>query len=219
MTIEDIIINRGIEEILHFTTNKGVTGILAAGVVLSRKRLPADKHLEHIYLYNCPNRSRDRKWHDYINLSITSVNRYLFGISQGNWHSDMDGFWAILSFSPEILTHPGVYFTTTNNAYSDVKRDQGPEGLEALFANTVSSYGSVIKREPTTPKNQPTCRQAEVLYPGQLSINYLKRIYVDSSDHACAIESQFDVLPNLPRLGDCIVKHDLFNMKGEFDVN
>ena len=210
MTIKHIIMKRGIEEILHFTTNAGVTGILASGALLSRQCLPADKYLEYIYRYNCRDRSRDSGWLDYVNLSITSVNRRLFGISKGKWHSGMDGFWAILSFSPEILMHPGVYFATTNNAYPDVKRNQGPEGLEALFADTISSYGKMLKRNPTTPNNQPTCPQAEVLYPGKLSINYLRRIYVDSPDHACAIESQFGLFPDLPPLGNCIVKSSLF---------
>lgn len=210
MTIQQIIKKRGIEEILHFTTNKGITGILASGVVKSRKCLSRDQYLEYIIKYNCRNRSRDIYWHDYVNLSITSVNMRLFGISKGRWHSGEEGYWAILSFSPDILTHDGVHFATTNNAYADCQRAQGPEGLEALFANNVRSYGSIIRRGVSIPLKQPTCNQAEVLYPGELSLQYLNNIYVENVDHACAIESQFCIFPELPPLPRCIIKEELF---------
>ena len=54
MTIQEIIQKRKIKEILHFTTNKGITGILATGVLKARSLLPKAKHLEYVYQYNCP---------------------------------------------------------------------------------------------------------------------------------------------------------------------
>ena len=190
MSIEDIVINRNIKEILHFTTNKGITGMLASNGILPRKRLPQDKHLEHIYEYNCGDRSRDAAWHDYVNLSITIINRRLFGISKGKWHRDIDGWWCILAFSPKMLSHEGVFFTTTNNMYSGVRRYQGANGLEKLFAKQIMRWqGENVTRSPAMPENQPTCEQAEVLYPGELSLDYLHRIYVESSHAAAAVES------------------------------
>ncbi|HEU0127959.1 MAG TPA: hypothetical protein VFQ48_05060 [Pseudonocardiaceae bacterium] len=41
---------RGITEVLHFTTHRGLLGIFAKEAVLSRERLEADKYIEHIYL-------------------------------------------------------------------------------------------------------------------------------------------------------------------------
>lgn len=210
MTIEDIINKRGIEEILHFTTNRGLTGILDRKVVKPRKRLPKEKRLEHIVLYNCPDRSRDRGWHDYVNLSITMVNLRLFGISKGKWHHEKDNWWCVLSFLPVILTHPGVYFCTTNNMYSGVKRAQGPQGLENLFASTIVRWDrEVVKRSSSTPPNQPTCNQAEVLYPGELSLEYLGHVYVETGDNASAVESMFEVFQGLPDV-DCITRPELF---------
>jgi len=190
MTVADIIATRNIEEVLHFTTNRGITGMIAAGRVLSRKRLPDEKHLEHVYQYNCPDRSRDASWHDYVNLSITTVNRHLFGISKGKWHRAQDGWWCIASFVPEIMTHEGVQFTTTNNMYTGVVRYSGPSGLEKLFAPHICRWeNNVINRTSTCPPNQPTCEQAEVLYPGELFLNYLQRLYVKTPDDAAALES------------------------------
>lgn len=211
MTIENIIRQRGIKEILHFTTNCGVTGMLVEGVVKPRKRLLKDKHLEHIIIFNCPDRRRDIEWHDYNHLSITSVNRYLFGIAEGKWHAGMDGWWCILSFLPEILTHPGVIFTTTNNIYTSVIRDEGPDGLERLFRDVIVRWsGSVVTRSSSTPDNQPTDPQAEVLYPGELSLDYLECIYIEDPNHASHIESLFGIFPKPPALRSCEVRPDLF---------
>ena len=210
MKIEDVIKQREIKEVLHFTTNKGLTGILAKKAVLPRKRLPEENYLEYILFYNCTSRTRDKEWLDYVNLSITSINLHLFGISSGKWHTEIDGWWCILSFSPEILTHQGVYFCTTNNAYTCVVRGAGVTGLENLFADRVERETDwVAIRQEDTPMNQPTCNQAEVLYPGGLSTDYLKHIYVRSNEHTWAAESICDMFAKIPAL-NIDVKPEMF---------
>lgn len=211
MTIQNIIADRRIEEVLHFTTNRGLTGILASSAVMPRKRLPEDKRLEYILTYNCPDRSRDVRWHDYVNLSVTEVNLHLFGISKGKWHSGTENWWCIVCFSPVVLEHSGVYFTTTNNIYTGVRRADGPTGLENMFADRVSRWqGNVVSREPSSPANQPTCNQAEVLYPGDLSLQYLEHVYVENEDNAASVESMADVFDGIPDF-DCIVSPELFD--------
>ena len=64
---------RGVRNVVHFTTLKGALGVLAAGAVKSRCRLPADKYLEHVYRPNSDIR-KDRLWLDYVNLSIERIN-------------------------------------------------------------------------------------------------------------------------------------------------
>lgn len=189
MTIKRIVQERGIEEVLHFTTNRGLVGIFAARALKARRRLSSDKYLEHIYRGICPDRSRDIAWHDYVNLSISSINSYLFNIASGKWHDEMDGWWCVLSFSPTILEHDGVYFTTTNNAYDPqyggcVVRGTGPEGLNRLFADRIRQWLTKwVSRYSDTPGNQPTCKQAEVLYPGQIGLEFLQGVYVRDDSH------------------------------------
>ncbi len=210
MTISDIIEQRNIEDIVHFTTNSGLTGVLASQHILSRARLKKDQYLEHIVYYNCEKRAKDIDWLDYVNLSITTVNMNLFGISRGKWHSAMDGWWCILSFSPEILTHPGVYFATTNNIYSSVKRKNGAEGLNDLFAKQIERWpGNIVSRGQDLQASQPTCNQAEVLYPQKLHIKYLRHIYFNNEDDLVAAESIVAVFKGLPKF-DCQVKSELF---------
>lgn len=211
MSISKIIKDRGIHEILHFTTNSGLTGILHLGAVKTRKALPKEEHLDYILRLNCEDRRKDVKWHNYANLSVTSVNKRLFGISKDRWHAGMDGYWCILSFNPEILTHPDVVFTTTNNIYTSVRRNTSEEGLENMFAEKVIRWGgNIAVRDIDTPLNQPTCNQAEVLYPGELSLQYLERIYVKDFQDASAVESLFVVYPtNMPEV-ECIERPELF---------
>ena len=40
---------RGVRNVMHFTTMTGAVGVLAAGAVKSRERLPEDKYLEYVY--------------------------------------------------------------------------------------------------------------------------------------------------------------------------
>ena len=178
------IAERGITEVLHFTTNKGLLGILYSRVVLPRRRLPKNKLVEHVYMLNAEVRY-DPEWTDYVNLSIGRINTRFFDIASGKWHRDKDLWWCILSFSSVILTHEGVVFTTTNNAYNDVvERASGLEGFDGMYAGDVTEWpGRVLHRQPDLPAAYPTCPQAEVLYPGPLSTDYLQRVYVVSDLH------------------------------------
>lgn len=188
MTIEDIITQRKLTEVLHFTTNEGLLGILYSHAAKSRKRLPHEKQLEYIYKPNAVFR-KDSDWLDYINLSISRMNYQFFDVSANRWHRERNIWWCVLSFKPVILSHTGVIFATTNNMYTGVKRAPGAKGLLALFADSIIQYsGTVVKRDTELPVNFPTCRQAEVLYPGQLSTEYLQRVYVaigEDHDEIC----------------------------------
>lgn len=92
-----------------------------------------------------------------------------------------------MSFDSVILTHPGVYFTTTNNIYTGVVRTAGLVGLQAMFNETIVRwFGNTINRNGR-PKHLPTCEQAEILYPNPLSMEYLRYVYVQDREQAASI--------------------------------
>lgn len=191
--IMEIVARRGITEVLHFTTApSGLVGICATGAVRSRDRLDVDKYIEYIYAPNCADRLKDKEWTDYVNLSISQVNKYMLDKSV-DWHPPTTGvWWAVLSFDPLILSHPGVYFATTNNTYSaTVKRGTGREGLEALFAPSMlwGHFNTRLRRYHDMPPSLPTHEQAEVLYPAEVSLKYLRGIYVAREDHILDVET------------------------------
>ncbi|MFK5892075.1 MAG: DarT ssDNA thymidine ADP-ribosyltransferase family protein [Pseudomonadota bacterium] len=178
MSIDDLIGVRDIPEVLHFTTNKGLLGVLDSKAIKSRQRLKDSQRLEYILKLNTP-KVMDLAWIDYVNLSITRINSTLYDISSGRWHNNSDIWWCILSFRPEILTHSDVKFVTTNNIYPAARRGQGEPALDALFADEVlARYSKKMTRSLEMPVSVPTCEQAEVLYPGEFSTEFLQKIYV-----------------------------------------
>ncbi|NWD47484.1 DarT ssDNA thymidine ADP-ribosyltransferase family protein [Pseudomonas gingeri] len=188
-SIQQIIEKRKISEILHFTSNHGLVGTLATKYLLSRRALPKNDHLAYIAAPTADKRqeaedyfNKDQDWLDYINLSISEINVNYFDFAT-KWHNHKDDrWWVILSFSPEILEHKGVHFTTTNNIYEHVNRAPFNEGLEKLFNDTIKRKGSWTAYRRERASHLATCQQAEVLYPEQLDIAYLKAVYVRNGD-------------------------------------
>lgn len=171
---------RGVKDVLHFTTVSGAVGVLAAKAVKSRKRLDKDQYLEHVYRPNARYR-KDQAWLDYVNLSVSRINDWMFDTAV-RWHAAERNPWVVFAFSAELLGDPGVVFATTNNIYPACRRAEGVDGFNQLFAETVRGrYGHVHDREGKQA-NWPTDRQAEVLYPGELPCKFLQRIDVQKEE-------------------------------------
>ncbi|RDH90012.1 MAG: DUF4433 domain-containing protein [endosymbiont of Seepiophila jonesi] len=195
MNVTEVIAGRGIEEVLHFTTNHGLTGILRTGAIMSRKRLPDEDRLVYIFEPNAKYR-RDIEWLNYVNLSISDINWSFFNIAANKWYKGTEKWWCILSFRPEIMEHEGVIFSTTNNKYDACKREAGYSGLEALFGSPIIEYdsGDIAIRGTNHLSNRPTSNQAEVLYPKKLSIDFLQKIYVRHEEELDALAGIFEFL-------------------------
>ena len=177
---------RGVSQVLHFTTMRGAVGILASGAVKARASLPEDKYLEHIYRPNVPYR-KDPQWSGYVNLSIERINVAMFHYSVAS-HAKENNPWVVLSFHSSILTHPGVVFTTTNNIYPACRRAEGLAGFNCMFAEAVQGRYDTVHTRRDQPRSWPTDRQAEVLYPSELSCKYLQRIDVQMKESLEKIE-------------------------------
>lgn len=195
MNIANKIEGRGIKSIVHFTTNRGLLGIFATNCVKSRERLNKDEHLSHIFQPNASYRDKDKDWLDYVNLSISRINTEFFNTSSGSWHKEKNFWWCILDFSPEILSHSGVSFTTTNNIYTSVRRGEGADSLENMFADEILQWpGKKVCRLENENSFFPTCRQAEVLYPREVSTEFLQAIYVQADSVADEVAGQLSAM-------------------------
>lgn len=190
MSIELDIQRWGISEVLHFTTNRGIVGVLATKELLSRHRLPTTDYLQYVLHNNAAIRpeaatyfDKSQNWLDFVNLSISEVNKRFLSVSQ-RWHERADVWWGILAFDPVIMTHPKVVFATTNNGYDLCRRAPGYAGFSALFSPTIdrkpqpSGIGIWRALRGLRAANLPTCEQAEILYPERVPVAYLRRIYV-----------------------------------------
>lgn len=203
---------RGITEVVHFTTNRGLVGVLRMGALLPRRSLRAEATLEHILQLNSIDRSRDLAWHGHVNLSLHRINAYFFQISR-RWHELKDNYWCILSFDISIASAPKVVFTTTNNAYDPhVLRGEGVAGLQALFNSPITRKpGWIASRAFNELPAHTTCPQAELLYPGPVPLEALRRIYVPDDDVYDEVYSKVLVLaPQLLEWAQIEVAPDKF---------
>ena len=191
----------GVRNVVHFTTMTGAVGVLAAGAVKSRARLPEDKYLEYVYRPNAEIR-KDMAWLDYVNLSIERINDWMFDASR-RWHAAEDNPWVVLSFAPRVLAHPGVVFTTTNNIYPACTRAEGLPGFRQMFADTVIGRYGVRHERGGKLSAWPTDRQAEALYPCELSCQYLQRIDAQTEE---SVDSIHGVLSGL-QIAGVTVRH------------
>lgn len=174
----DAATQRDVRELVHYTTQKGVHGTIASAAILSRAQLDSDEYLEHIRKGVWPR--RDHLWIDHISLSVSSINDVLFRQSRPH-HPSM--WWGVFSVSPSILDDANVWFTTTNNIFPAVRRGQGVEGFEAMFADPVEGRYGAIHTRAGLPCSQPTDRAAEVLYPQRISTQNVQKVYVTEPEH------------------------------------
>ena len=185
-----LISERGIQRVLHFTTNRGLLGILASGQLMSRTLLKADEYLENIYTLNSQYRREAPKYWSYVNLSITEINKRFFDIASQKWWKGSDLFWVTVEIEPSVLTHEGVLFSTTNMGYESVEPEAGVAGLENIFADRVhTGWGKFRQRNPHLARNAPTDGQAEAIYPGSISTNHVVAVYAYSDEHAAIAEA------------------------------
>jgi hypothetical protein len=195
LSLQTDIEQRGISEVLHFSTNRGFTGSLHCRHLLSRPLLNENDYLRHVLKLNSSVRpeesmffDKSEDWIRFVNLSISEVNKRFLDVSRG-WHNDSNIWWCILAFDPLIMEHDGVWFTTTNNGYDQCLRGQGVVGLNELFASKIRRKANGYQGQPWNVSRQgrlnhlTTCEQAEVLYPEQLSFDYLRTVYVEENQH------------------------------------
>lgn len=182
-TIPTFLASRGIAEVLHFTPHDGAFGILSTGFLLPNAEVKAEKRLEFVLKLNVKDR-KDPQWAGHNSMSITAPNHRFLRYSM-SLHGTGISWWCVFAFDPEILTHPDVVFTTGNNTWPNTRRVRGYEGLVGMFADEVpGSYDRIITRHASTRANVPTTFEAEVLYKGRLSIEYMRRVYFADQEHA-----------------------------------
>jgi hypothetical protein len=169
---------RGVRQLVHYTTQKGIHGTIASGALLSRAQLNQEEYLALIREPVWPR--RDAPWIDHISLSVSTINDDLFRRSRSHF---LHLWWAVIAIDPALLDDAGVFFTTTNNIYPAVQRGEGSDGFEAMFAEEVVGRHGAVRTRAGLPDDQPTDRAAEVLYPQRLETSSIQVIYVMEPSH------------------------------------
>lgn len=193
---------RGVSEIRHYTSERGVMGSIMRGRLLSRDRVEGDPDLA--FIFEGVWERRDPEWVDHISMSVSQINVDLYQSSRKRFP---DYWWAVMAFDVAMLDAPDVVFTTTNNVYDDVcRRAPGIAGFEDMFADEVpfGYHGSVKYRPASRAAHLTTDRAAEVLFPGEVTLDSMQALYVPGRQHKRMVDAWCEVYehPELPVLID-----------------
>ena len=172
--IREIIQERCIEYIFHFTREENIESIIKYGLV---PRLVHDVN----NVYACVNDEyRFDGRTDTNSLSIGFPNHRMF--YRYRKLGEKDGFkWCIFVFKPEILYEKECLFCRTNAASHEIRsvRDSELKGFQALEA----MFGEKeIQKEMNLPLSFPIDEQAEVLVKDIIEPQYIHSIIFENKD-------------------------------------
>ncbi|CAI1017416.1 Uncharacterised protein [Serratia quinivorans] len=175
MTIQEIVQQRNITRLFHFTHVDNLSSILENGLI-SRSEL--DKK-NSVYDYN--DEDRIDGYLDAICISISFPNAKMFY----KYRRSKLGNWAILEINPSILWDKNCVFYPTNAASNNVRINnhdlmKGGEGFSALFLDDVF----LVQRDKNLPNEYPTDVQAEVLVFENIPPQYIVNTFHSNRESA-----------------------------------
>lgn len=178
--MEDIVKNKNIHYLYHFTKLDNIPSILEKGLLTN----------EYMKLHNIFFSSNDPlrldKRLNTISCSIMWPNyRMFFSLRQSNLHQQ----YVLIRLKASILYElPCLFFTTNaaNSVFADVP-DESLSGAEAflkLFDNKINNYVRISK----THDFWPTDPQAEILVRANIPANYIADILCEKDENlqACS---------------------------------
>lgn len=177
MTIQEIVRQRDITRLFHFTHSDNLSSILENGL-LSRSELD-DENNGYDYDYNDEDRIDGHP--NAICLSISYPNARMFW----KYRNLKPGDWVILEIEPSILWTKNCAFYPTNAASNNVRFEElgsmkGSHALSALFSDEV--FG--IQRDEGLADKYTTDVQAEVLVFESIDPNYIVNTFHPNRESA-----------------------------------
>lgn len=174
---------RKIEFLIHFTPTINLYSILEQGKIMSRASLEC-LDIEQFdvldYIQFTDNVRYDDK--NYINLSISSPNTYLFTKFRERTKEDPTITWCVLKIKPKHIYDRDTKFAVTNAA-SNAAKSVGVTGdlqkFKLLFSDKIDiPYGTRNQIHPRFTTNI----QAEVLVKNQIPNDSIIEICFDSDE-------------------------------------
>jgi len=169
--IKQIIQDRKIKKLLHFTRQENIKHIEKHGI-LSVKKLK-EKNIP----FKCNDLERWDGLPNFISVSISKINHYL--LRQFQQRNEM-AKWFLIELSPDFITSKKCYFFNSNAAnskFKNIPKNQlsTPEAFEGMFSNQILYKDRIFTRNGIK-KNQPTDIQAEICVEEHIEPKYFKKI-------------------------------------------
>jgi hypothetical protein len=165
---QEIIYERDITELLHFTRTKNIESIKEHGLLT-----PKELRLRRIWLSTRNDRIRG----DMINgtcLSVTFYNHYLLNAFKEKYNEK----FCIIIIKPEILSTKKCYFHDINAASKKFEMSSkeyltSADAFEGMFASKVDTKHGSRHRPPSMNSNEPTDVQAEIIVAENIEPKYI----------------------------------------------
>ena len=176
---------RGVEYLVHFTTTKNLYNILKLGKLMYRAKLQVLSFCVH---FNDDNRQDDI---NYINLSLSRPNEFLFKHFRQKYKDDSTRNWCVLKIHSKHIYHAETRIFHTNAASNDSKWHYGNSDNLSKFKNLFKkelqrncydlSY-DLIHRNPNLALNYPTDIQAEIVVKDSIPVESILEVCFESEE-------------------------------------
>lgn len=196
--------DRHIRRLVHFTPSRNLPAILAEGALRDVESMKADP----FQTFAPGDTVRADGQLDKLSFSIEYPNAYYLREVRKRTYGYPD--WAVLLLNPEIAATPGALFSPCNAALSGAPRIPGREGLEACYAQTISTRSRDVTRPATHDPRCPTDIQAEVQIPGPIPLSEVIGIVVETAQDAALERDRLRLLKLDPDKVRWLVSPGLF---------
>jgi len=190
---QKIIEERKISELIHFTPTKNLYSILEQGEIMSRERLEK-LDVEQFDILDYIQFTDEIRYDDknYINLSISSPNTFLFSKFREKTKDDPTITWCVLKIDTKHIYDYFTLFSITNAASNAAKKQFGISGdiekFKQLFLPEIkinTYYGIRAIKRGNIKDKYPTDVQAEILVKDSIPVSSIQKIcFIDENDMA-----------------------------------
>lgn len=206
--IAQLIAERGITRLCHFTPSRNLQHIAAGKVgVLSTAYLSEPER----GTFNPTDLARLDGRTTHICCSIEYPNAWYFDKARGNEKLFPD--WVVLLIKPDYLLAETTLFCPRNAAANGGRNIlQGPGGFDAMYADRIKgAYNKTYVRSATHLSPCPTDQQAEVLIFDRINMADIVGVAVQTEDQAKTEKVRLKI-NNIDAEGfKFVVAPDLFN--------
>ncbi len=199
MSIENILRERQIKYLCHFTRLENLESILTHGLIprsnLYNAEFNPNPRLRVSGLFNDTVRADNHP--DATCLSISFPNSRMFSALRhecinGNWIEKQGIYWAVIVLKSDVLLDKKCAFYPINAADSDVNSEEA-DNFKSMEAFLQMFEGNNKEREFLLPKD-PTNVQAEVLVFDKIEPNYILGAVLMLDEHVDYFKEKFSSL-------------------------
>jgi len=191
------IIKREIMCLVHFTETINLLSILENKKIYSRAQLEELKieHQDLLDFIEFNDKIRLDELRDYINLSISFPNHYLFSKFREKMNSPYIN-WCVIKIDPKYIYEKNTLFAVTNAASNSARHQYQISGdfnkFKLLFKDELEITSTVNTKRPNRRNlkdKYPTDVQAEVLVKNQINYNDIIEICFQDKESMAAAKA------------------------------